>query len=92
MKKSLVLLRAVEVFGIAKSLAKDQFSLYHGTKSHIVDPFTAMSVKPSFEGKTAKLGFSRFMTLLNFCTMKYWICQNFSKDVMLLLIDILLIA
>ena len=25
-----------EVFGVAQSLAKDQFSLYHGTKSSVI--------------------------------------------------------
>jgi hypothetical protein len=37
-----------EVFGIAQSLAKDQFSLYHGTKSHVVNPFSIASIQTVF--------------------------------------------
>ena len=35
-----------EVFGIAQSLTKDQFSLYHGTKSHVVNP--SASIQTAF--------------------------------------------
>ena len=37
-----------ELFGIAQSLAKDQYSLYHGTKSHVMNPFSTTS-KPTFD-------------------------------------------
>ena len=38
---------STEVFGITQSLAKDQYSLYHGTKSHIMNPFSTTS-RPNF--------------------------------------------
>ena len=36
-----------EVFGICQPLAKNQYTLYHGTKSHITKPFVT-SIEPNF--------------------------------------------
>ena len=39
-----------EVFGICQPLAKNQYTLYHGTKSHITKPFIT-STEPNFDKK-----------------------------------------
>ena len=92
-----------EVFGIAQSLASDQFSLYHGTKSFIIASLiqatdskkfneiqvVACSSFPCFFGRSNHRGCKPLLTFPSFSITRSWTSLLCPTDATLLRIDIL---